>query len=280
MSNGDQNGTTQSSGGLKRTLTWMASAVALVSYVSVMLTLLTPIELPGKGGWLMATLVMAMVLATLVAMLRQLPAQNVLLVTVIVAVIGGATHALCATTAIPFGPMVFTDGVGPQWFHKLAWPMPFIWIVAVLNSRGVARLILRPWRKLRTRYGFWVIGLSAVLTVVFCAMLEPFASRVKHYWLWEETKLPFTWYGTPVTNFLGWVVVSLLILAFITPVLIKKRIKSRDKSVLDYHPLISWVLLDALFAAGAATQQLWWAVILCAVVGVAVTIAAISGSRW
>jgi hypothetical protein len=52
--------------------------------------------------------------------------------------------------------------------------MPFIWAVAVLNSRGVARLILRPWRK-TTKYGLWVIGLACVLTVIFDFNLEPFA---------------------------------------------------------------------------------------------------------
>ena len=90
------------------------------------------------------------------------------------------------------------------------------------NSRGVARLILRPWRKIRS-YGFWLIGLTAALAVLFDLALDPFASRVKHYWLWQPTKFPVTWQGAPLVNFLGWAAVSLLILAFITPALINKN---------------------------------------------------------
>jgi len=69
-------------------------------------------------------------------------------------------------------------------------------VVTILNSRGVARLILRPWRKTR-RYGFWLIGLTAALALVFDLGLEPFATRVKSYWLWSPTKLGLSWYGAP-----------------------------------------------------------------------------------
>ena len=77
--------------------------------------------------------------------------------------------------------------------------MPLIWVVVILNSRGVARLILRPWRKIRN-YGFWLIGLTAALTMLFDLAFDPFASRVKHYWLWVPTKLPLTWQGAPGNN--------------------------------------------------------------------------------
>jgi len=83
---------------------------------------------------------------------------------------------------IPFGPFLFGVEAGPQLFKTLPWAMPLIWVVAVLNSRGVVRLILRPWRKLRS-YGFWLIGLTAALTMLFDLAFDPFASRVKHYWL-------------------------------------------------------------------------------------------------
>ena len=50
------------------------------------------------------------------------------------------------------------------------------------------------------------MGLTAVLTVLFDFAFEPFASRVKHYWLWTPTKFPVTWQGVPLVEFpgLGW----------------------------------------------------------------------------
>ena len=155
--------------------------------------------------------------------------------------------------------------------------MPVIWIVAILNSRGVARLILRPWRKTRT-YGFWLIGLTAGLTMLFDLALDPFASRVKHYWFWERTKFPLTWQGAPLVNFFGWLVVTLLILAFITPMLINKHPVHRRPP--DFHPLGIWLGGVLLFGVGSATLGLWSAVLLDGIAGVLAAVFAVRGARW
>jgi len=190
--------------------------------------------------------------STLASLAGQLPAQNVLLATVIIAIIGGGIHTLGAFTGIPFGPVLYTHENGPLLFNALPWFMPFLWVVVILNARGVARLILRPWRKLRV-YGFWLIGITALLTLIFVFGLEPFATRFRHYWIWSPTKLPVDWYGTPLSNFLGWVVTALLILGFSTPSLMKKK---PSKSHPEYHPLIVWVSIQLLFIAGSISQHL------------------------
>jgi uncharacterized membrane protein len=254
----------------------LASGLTLVSFALVLATLLVPLNLPGNPGWPEALLLLSATILTLATLASQLPAQNVFLAATGIAFIGCIAHGVGAATAIPFGLFTFTANAGPQLLNTLPWFVPFIWVIAVLNSRGVARLILRPWRKMRA-YGFWLIGVTVMLTVTFGAALEPFASRVKHYWLWSPTNLPFTWHGAPVTNFLGWLLVSLLILAFVTPALINKNPK---KSPPDYRPLVTWVLFDVLFAVGAATRELWTAVILCAVSALIVSAAAIHGAKW
>jgi putative membrane protein len=213
---------------------------------------------------------------TLVSLSRQLPGQTVALAAIIVAVIGSVSHSLGALVEIPFGRFAYTDQAGPQFFHTLPWAIPFIWIIVVLNSRGVARLILRPWRKTRI-YGFWLIGLTAVLTLLFDLGLEPFATRVKHYWLWSPSKLSFDWYGAPVTNFIGWTVTALLIMAFVTPTLTKKK---PAKAPSDYTPLVIWVSLNALFIIAASAHQLWLAAGFSALVSVAVIIFTVRGARW
>ena len=154
--------------------------------------------------------------------------------------------------------------------------MPFIWIVALLNSRGVARLILRPWRKLRV-YGFWLIGLTTILTVLFDLGLEPFATRFQHYWLWRPTKLPIDWYGAPLSNFLGWIVTALLALAFATPSLINKK---PAKSAPDYHPLIVWIAANLLFIVAALSLHFWPAAALSGIVCIAVVPFAVRGAMW
>jgi uncharacterized membrane protein len=149
-------------------------------------------------------------------------------------------------------------------------------VVVIFNARGVARLVLRPWRKLRV-YGYWLIGLTAVLTLIFVFGLEPFAMRARTYWIWRTTKLPIDWYGAPLSDFLGWVVAALLILGFSTPALMKKR---PSKSYPEYHPLIVWMAIHILFITGALSQHLTSAAAVGGVACVAIIPFAVRGARW
>jgi uncharacterized membrane protein len=257
----------------------LASGLAVASLLFVVLTLLVPAFQSANAGWSETVLILAFMLSTVTSQTRRLPLQNVLLAGCIIALIGGAVHALGVVTAIPFGPFIYTNSAGPRFFDTLPWAIPFVWVIAIMNSRGVARLMLRPWRKLHA-YGFWLIGITVALTVLFDLALEPYAAIVKHYWLWHETRLPWTWGGAPVTNFLGWLVTALLILAFTTPALIDKKRQRSSKRSPDYHPLLTWLLAMTLFGVGAATHQLWPAVIYCVVVGVTVTVFAFRGAKW
>lgn len=256
----------------------LASWAALASFILVMWQVIAGTPLPGKPGWPEALLVVTVTLATLASLTRQLPAQNVLLAAVIIGVVGAVAHGVGAVTAIPFGPFIFSDNMGPKFFRTLAWPMPALWIIIIFNSRGVARLILRPWRKLKN-YGFWLIGITTLLVVLFDLAMEPFASQSARYWFWLPTTFPVTWQGMPLTNSLGWLLTSLLILAFATPPLINKQSRSR-KTVPDFQPLIIWLLALVLFATGAVTQQLWMATGFCGVTGVMTTVFALRGARW
>jgi uncharacterized membrane protein len=235
-------------------------------------------QLPGKEGiWDAALLILALA-ATLTSLCQQLPAQNVLLATVVIAFISGGILALGSTTGIPFGPVIYTTSGGPRFFDALSWFVPLLWIVVILNSRGVARMILRPWRKLRV-YGYWLMGITTLLTLIFDLGLEPFATRARHYWLWSPTKIAVDWYGTPLSNFLGWLVTTLLVLAFATPALMKKK-PAKSRSGADYHPLIVWISLNLLFIAGALSQHLTSAAIVSATACIAVIPFAVRGARW
>ncbi|HEX4263473.1 MAG TPA: carotenoid biosynthesis protein [Verrucomicrobiae bacterium] len=250
----------------------------LVAIVLLIAQRFISFQLPAKEGiWDAALLILALA-TTLASLCRQLPAQNVLLATVIIAFISGGIHALGSTTGIPFGPAIYTAAGGPRFFDALSWFVPLLWIVVVLNSRGVARLILRPWRKLRV-YGYWLMGITTLLTLIFDLGLEPFATRARHYWLWSPTKIAVDWYGTPLSNFLGWLVTALLILAFATPALMKKK-PAKSKAGTDYYPLIVWVSLNLLFVAAAFSQHLTSAAIVSATACIAVIPFAVRGARW
>ena len=227
--------------------------------------------------WLEGLFLLAALAVTLISLARTLPAQNVLSAAGLIALMASIVEIISAKSGIPFGQRVFTEDFGPRIFGLLPWPVPLIWVIAVLDARGVARLILRPWRKL-SKYGFWVIGLTCVLAVVFDLALEPFASATSRYWIWWTSKSMPAWYSTPFFSFIGWLVVTLLILAFVTPWLINKN-PSRS-SPPDYQPLLIWLGLNLVFAAGCAGEHLWKAVIFDVIAATVVTTFAIRGARW
>jgi putative membrane protein len=222
----------------------------------------------GAVRWPDGALLLFAAATTLGSLARQLPAQNVVLAAVVIGLAAGAAQTLGALSAVPFGPLVYNrQNIGQFLFNPLPWAVPIIWVVAILNSRGVARLMLRSSRR-SLNYGFWVIGVSVLLVVLFDLSLEPYATQVKGYWAWKPTKLASDWYSTPWVNFLGWTVTSLVILLFVTPALISK---SPFPPPPAYHPLLVWELLSFLCLSGAVIHHLHaaTALIFCQMVLVA-----------
>jgi uncharacterized membrane protein len=258
-------------------LHWLLTLLFAAAFVLVLVMLFTPLKLPGNAGWPEALLLASGVACTITALARRLPLQNVLLAVFGIAVLGGAIYVLGAITGIPFGPFTFGESIGPQVFKTLPWAVPLIWVLAVLNSRGVARLILRPWRKIGA-YGFWLMGLTAALTLLFDFALEPFASWVKHYWLWTPTKFPVTWQGVPLSNFLGWAAVSSLIAVAIAPALINKQPGKRNSP--DFHSFAIWLGAILLFGTACAQHGLLAAAVADGILAAFVTVFAIRGGTW
>ena len=243
------------------------------------LAFLADLLAPQASTALDAALITLAAVASVAALSRQLPLQNVLPVALIAAAIGGVAHALSANPnlAIPFGPVVFNPEAGAKIFGTVPWTIPLLWIVAVFNARGTARIILRPWRKVKT-YGFWLIGATAALAVAFDFALEPFAWHAKHWWLWQHTKIPITWAGATLLNFIGWIFVTLLIMMIATPSLIRKQPGSQPAP--DYHPLILWLGALLLFGGGCAMSHLWVPVAVDAVIAGVTTVLAVRGAKW
>lgn len=263
--------------GLALTVHRVLFGLFLLQFTLVWARLWLPWPLLGSVRWPDGLLVVLTTATVLASLTRQLPGQNVMLAAFIIALITTAIQSLGALTGIPFGPYYYTDQIGPQLFYPLPWAVPLMWITIILASRGVARLILRPWRQ-TPNYGFRLMGLTTLLVVLLDFGLEPFATHAKHYWLWHPTQFKFDWYTTPGINFFGWAVTTLLVLGFATPSLINKKPGFQPPP--EYCPLLVWLLLNFLFATGAALNQLWPAVGLTSLISVVVIVLAVCGARW
>jgi uncharacterized membrane protein len=252
---------------------WVSTFLLAAAFLSALVAVITGADTNMPEAWLL----LFAAFNTLAALARQLPAQNVLLAALITAFIGGAAHSVGAKSGIPFGPFMFGSETGMKLFDTLPWIMPVLWVVAVLNSRGVARLVLRPWRKVRA-YGFWLMGLTALFTMLFDCALEPFAAHAKHYWIWTAGDFSLTFQGAPVSNLVGWFLVTMLILAFATPALINKQLSKR--STPDFHPLIVWLGANLLFGAASILHGFWTAAAMDAAVCVITVVCASRGAKW
>lgn len=237
----------------------------------------------GEARWPEALLLLLAAGLTLAAQARHAPCQNVALATTLILSLAGLAMAVAARAAIPLGPIT---GPGTSAGRLLGW-LPWaaaLWLVALLTSRGVARLILRPWRASFT-YGFQVIGLTVLLFVLFNSAFEPFASGVAHGWAWQSSRggdglIPASlascvehgWScqgGNPAGHRGGmpWIglgaqaATALFILIFATPSLLDKRPVSPPP---DSFPLMIWGFANLLFTTAAVTRHRWSAAALAA----------------
>ncbi|MCX7722635.1 MAG: carotenoid biosynthesis protein [Verrucomicrobiae bacterium] len=234
---------------------------------------------PEKAkGPVAASTVLVAVAATIAAASRSAPAQNVWLAAGVTALLSTGILVLDAALGIPFGKMRYMDAAGPRIFGLVPWAMPLVWVAVVLNARGVARLIMRPWRKSQN-YGLWVMGVAAFLAASFDLGLEVFASRLGRFWVWETRPGLPTWYGAPVSSVIGWLMGTLLILAFVTPLLINKRgTGSHHRS--GVQPLAIWIVLSVMLASVAAVHGLWLGAAVIIASTVVTSALAIYGASW
>ena len=140
----------------------------------------------GEARWPEGLLVVLATATMLASLTTHLPGQNVLLAAVGIAVMAGAVAMLGAHTGIPFGPLSYTASAGQQILLGLALGR------ADDLGRRPARLAQRrearvcgPGAILRN-YGYWLLGLTALLVVLLDFGLDPFATEVKHLWKWAR----------------------------------------------------------------------------------------------
>jgi uncharacterized membrane protein len=248
----------------------------LIALSLVLWNTLQPIPAFTGSAWPNGLLLVCAVASVIGSVSRTLPFQNIIWAALVIGGLGGLTHAVGVLTSIPFGPITFTNAAGLRILGVVPVSICLLWILSIYSSRGVARLILKPWRKTRV-YGFWLIGITAALSLVLDLALEPFASRLNHHWLWGATRLPWDWYGTPLTNFVGWTVTALMILVFVTPMLINKKPGEMSS---EFGSSIVWFGLHGLLIAAAFHNGFWIAGAVCSLTALLAGILAVRGARW
>lgn len=214
--------------------------------------------------------------AALAQLSRRLPAQNIVCIAGIILLFSGAMVACSAVSGVPFGEMDFTEKAQPKIFKNLPVWLPLWWVAILVTCRETARLVLQPYHKNRY-YGFWMIGLAAVLAVIIDLGWEPFSVHVKNYWTRPSDEDTATWYSAPYGNFVGWIVTTVITLGFCSPWFMSKK---PVRQPVHFHEAIVWGLIGAQFMVGNALESLWLAVVVCLVLSVLVLLLAWRGVTW
>jgi hypothetical protein len=202
----------------------------------------------GNCSWPEGLLLLLAAAGTLAAHAREAPGQNVVLASVIILSLAGLVLVVGARVGLPLGPIT---GPARSASDLLAW-LPWaavLWFLALLSSRGVARLILRSRRACFT-YGFQVIGLTILLFLLFNLASRALTLRLDHAWLWQGGHAQSNRRGMPWMSLAIQAVAALVILALATPSLIDKKPSVRPPG---RFPLMVWALANLLFATAAVS---------------------------
>lgn len=179
------------------------------SLVFIALWVLTMISLPIVGWtWGEATLIRGMSFGVLmqgVAVLAILVSawgyKTTLRVFAIVGVLSYFAELTGSTTGIPFGRYHYTDVLQPQ-IAGVPLLIPLAWMMMLPPAWAMARII---GGRLQNRFAF--ILLSALAFTTWDLFLDPQMVRWG-FWVWETQGIYF---GIPLVNYLGWILVSALL---------------------------------------------------------------------
>lgn len=109
------------------------------------------------------------------------------------------------STGLLFGPYHFTDLLGPKWFGKVPFFIPIVWSYTALVTYRLALFVFPEKKKTRLLF-------MAMLMLILDLSTDPAMSHQITYWVWEK---PGVYYGVPLTNYIGWLIVSLTMGVFL-----------------------------------------------------------------
>lgn len=217
------------------------------------LTALLENSTPPAGDWATIVLLSMAAAATLLNLSRSLPAQNVLAAVLVIVIVSDLAQLAGIRSGCFVAPLSYINPSGPKSFNP--WLTPLAWVVAVLNSRGVARLVLRPWRSSHN-YGLWAIAVTCALVFMLDACLDLADWHIDD---WRAAA--------------ACIVSTLAIVVLAVPWLINKRPGPQPPP--DWQPFMIWQILNVLLAFAEAAQHAPSAAVFHITVGAVIAIAAL-----
>src|SRR5918999_603002 len=180
-------------------------AASVLFFGAAYLTVTFP-HTPGAGvASFVSTFLIA--LPSFVALWQFLGPRRAALSLLCLSAFGYAIETTGVLTGFPYGPFYYGDSLGPKAAGLVPYLLPLSWVPLVLGT--VAATIRE--RKTSSWRRFLSVFPAAVLLTLVDGVLDPGAASLG-FWLWPEGG---SYYGVPVTNYLGWLFSSTLAAAIL-----------------------------------------------------------------
>lgn len=161
--------------------------------------------LPQEFGWMASVIILLNGSATFLSELRV---RSVFATAITFLTLAGGLFAielLGVRTGFPFGQYEYTAVLG---FSVLGVPVAIsvAWYTTIMNTKRIAGHTFGSGTR-----GSAVLTIvsASLLTVLLDVLLEPMATSITGYWLWEGGSIPFR-------NYVSWFVISLAAVAMLT----------------------------------------------------------------
>jgi carotene biosynthesis associated membrane protein len=178
-----------------------------------------------------------------------------------------ASELAGTTTGLPFGAYSYTTGLGYKLLGHVPFSVPLSWFYMGFASFLLAGRLTHGWRR---------VVLGAVLLAGWDLVLDPaMASRALRlqFWVWHQ---PGLYYGMPVQNLAGWVLVGLVFMAVSRLVWGSDPVVTLREARVPFAVYVANVVFGAALALSAG---LWPPVLACCLAGVLPAVLALRAGR-
>lgn len=140
--------------------------------------------LSGEYLWTTNIFLGLQALITVLLLKKTAKHSSVVFVTVMIFVLSFLTELIGVKTGIPFGRYEYSQTLSPLLFG-VPIAITFAWFVLSVNSYLLARYFFGKSARI------YAVVSAAFLVLGIDMLLEPFASHVNGYWIWENGRIPF-----------------------------------------------------------------------------------------
>ncbi|MED4533160.1 carotenoid biosynthesis protein [Metabacillus fastidiosus] len=151
---------------------------------------------------------------------------------------------------IIFGKYYYTNQFAPTLFN-VPLAIGFAWLLVMGTSHVLAM-------KIFPKGGILYAVTGSFIAVTIDLIIDPVAYKLKEYWIWEE---PGFYYNIPLSNFIGWFLVALLLHLLIL-FFIKIEKIPYSNSLWEKRMITLFILLVSMFVLLGFIGRLWIACIV------------------